>query len=78
VKVGDLVRVPNTCDVTARTNNGALVDHTLHIKCSCFFCKSGSNRIGIISAPAELNMWCVMFDAGQWKLFEKEMELIND
>jgi len=68
MKIGDLVRVPKTCDM-----------HVIRAKeCNCFFCASGSNRIGVILAPAELNMWHVMFDAGEWELYEQEMELMND
>lgn len=67
MKIGDLVRVPKTCVAVDRAN-----------ECECFFCTSGSNRVGVILAPAELNMWHVMFDAGEWELLEKEMELMND
>jgi hypothetical protein len=64
MKIGDLVKVPICPD------DG--------IRCSCFFCSNNSSCIGVILAPAELNMWHVMFDAGGWEVFEHEMKVINE
>jgi len=64
MKIGDLVKVPKCPD------DG--------IRCSCFFCKGNSNCIGFILAPAELNMWHVMFDVGEWEMYESEMKVISE
>ena len=63
MKVGDLVRVEK-CMTT--------------IRCSCFFCHSNSNCIGVVLAPAELNMWHVMFDTGEWKVRDDEATVISE
>ena len=63
MKVGDLVRVEKC---------------TGEVHCGCFFCNSNSNCIGVILGPAELNMWHVMFDAGEWKVYEHEAEVISE
>jgi len=62
VDVGDLVRVPLCTDV---------------IDCGCFFCSGDSNGIGFVLSPAELNMWYVMFDIGEWKCYDHELEIIS-
>ena len=68
MKIGDLIRVPKTCNL-----------HTIKADpCPCFFCSTRSNRVGVILAPAELNMWHVMFDTGEWELYEEEMEVISE
>ena len=46
-------------------------------ECGCFFCSGASNCIGFVLGPAELNMWHVMFDIGEWKCYDHELELIN-
>lgn len=50
--------------------------------CACFFCATGSNRIGLVLGPAPRNSWAVQFDTGQWRLdcsdFENgDVEVIN-
>ena len=64
MKIGDLVRVPKC------PNQG--------IHCGCFFCWGQSNCIGFVLAPAELNMWHVMFDVGEWKIRDDEAEVISE
>jgi hypothetical protein len=54
-----------------------------HLKCHCFFCSSGSNRIGMVTGPAPRNQWHVMFDTGMWRLDEfdearGDVEVISD
>jgi hypothetical protein len=66
MKIGDLIKV-EACP-TDRTGIG----------CSCFFCKNSSNGIGVVLGPSELNMWFVMFDAGEWELYEHEAEVISE
>jgi hypothetical protein len=63
MKIGDLVKVPLCPD------NG--------LDCGCFFCNGNSNGIGLVMAPAELNMWHVMFDVGEWEVYEREVEVVN-
>ena len=63
VGIGDLVRVDH-CG-----SQGPV--------CGCFFCWGQSNCIGFVLAPAELNMWHVMFDIGEWKCYDHELEVIN-
>jgi len=70
MKIGDLVKVLGSRCLPH--------SNVFAASCDCFFCSSGSNRIGVVLAPTEFNKWYVMFDVGEWELFEKEMELIND
>jgi hypothetical protein len=63
MKIGDLIKVPKCAD------DG--------IKCCCFFCNGNSNCIGLVMAPAELDMWHVMFDIGEWEVYEREVEVVN-
>ena len=37
-------------------------------ECACFFCKTGSNRIGVVITVAPRNAYHVMFDTGMWRL----------
>ena len=62
VGIGDLVRVAQCGS---------------QIPCGCFFCSGDSNCIGFVLAPAELNMWHVMFDIGEWKCYDHELEIIS-
>jgi len=62
MKIGDLVKVKKCSSV---------------VRCSCFFCSGNSNCIGVVLAPAELNMWHVMFDIGEWEVYESEAEIIG-
>lgn len=36
--------------------------------CECFFCNGNSNRVGLVTGPAPLNSWRVMFDCGEWRV----------
>lgn len=50
--------------------------------CECFFCNGNSNRVGLVTGPAPLNSWRVMFDCGEWRVddFEEargEVKVIN-
>ena len=72
MKVGDLVRV-KPCPQPAWSD----------YKCECFFCNGNSNRVGLVTGPAPLNSWRVMFDCGEWRLddFEEangEVTVINE
>jgi len=58
MQVGDLVKV-KAC---------APPYNELDFPCECFFCSGNSNRIGLITAPAPMNSWVVMFDCGEWRL----------
>ena len=65
MKIGDMVRVkecPNYGDDSRWLPDGA--------SCDCFFCKTGSNRIGVITGVAPRNAFHVMFDTGMWRLDE--------
>jgi len=63
MKVGDLVRVQ--------------CDHA-ELECECFFCSGNSNGFGVILGPAEMNMWHVMFDIGEWELSDDECRAMNE
>ena len=78
MKVGDLVKVKD-CTPQLDTMAGAYLDFA----CECFFCTTGSNRIGFVTGPAPRNSWHVMFDTGMWRLadFEEargEVEVIGE
>ena len=64
MKIGDLVKV----EICPTETPG----------CSCFFCKNKSNGIGVVLGPSELNMWFVMFEVGEWELYEHEAEVISE
>ena len=64
MKIGDLVKVPKCAD------DG--------IRCSCFFCNGNSNCIGVVLAPAGLAGWHVMFDVGEWEVYDHEVEVISE
>lgn len=40
--------------------------------CECFFCNGNSNRVGLVTGPAPLNSWRVMFDCGEWRVDDFE------
>ena len=61
MNIGDLVRV-RACTVDQ------------YVPCQCFFCGSGSNRIGFILGPAPREGWAVQFDTGQWRLYPMDFE----
>ena len=61
MRIGDLVRVKRCAD-------------DLYGSCQCFFCDSGSNRIGYIIGPAPRGGWAVQFDTGQWRLYPMDFE----
>jgi hypothetical protein len=63
MKIGDLVRVEKCSSI---------------VHCSCFFCSGKSNCVGIVLAPAELDMWHVMFDVGEWEVYEHEVKIISE
>ena len=60
MQVGDLVKVKECKQLD--------VLHPLYEVCKCFFCASGSNRIGVVTGPAPRNQWHIMFDTGVWRL----------
>ena len=62
MRVGDLIKVVECPE--RDTMLGVFGD------CTCFFCKTGSNRVGLIMGPAPRNAWQVMFDTGMWRLDE--------
>lgn len=62
-KIGDLIRVKQ-CGPA-------------HVKgqewdCDCFFCRSGSNRVGLVIGPMPNNSYEVAFDAGVMELYDHE------
>jgi hypothetical protein len=64
MKVGDIVKVAD-----------CVIDSPLDFAftgpgCGCFFCNSGSNRVGVVLTIAPHNAWCVMFDCGEWELHD--------
>ncbi|HIE83311.1 MAG TPA: hypothetical protein EYQ00_05405 [Dehalococcoidia bacterium] len=63
MKIGDMVEVkacPDYGDASRWTPQGT--------ECTCFFCASGSNRIGVVTAVAPRNAFHIMFDTGMWRL----------
>jgi len=78
MKVGDLVKVKDCPDYGNDSRYAAL-----GYECDCFFCSSGSNRIGVVFGPAPRDSWNVMFDTGMWRLdnFDEargDVEVINE
>jgi hypothetical protein len=65
MKVGNLVRV-KACPSESEGYG--------HFECQCFFCASGSNRIGFVIGPAPRDGWAVQFDTGQWRLYPMDFE----
>lgn len=63
MKIGDLIEVTG-CPPFFK--GYSLTD----TECRCFFCSSGSNRIGVILGPSTHDQWHVMFDTGMWKFSE--------
>lgn len=61
MKVGDLIKMKQCPDPPWS-------DYA----CECFFCNGNSNRIGIITGPAQRNSWRVMFDCGEWRVDDFE------
>ena len=62
MKIGDMVKV-RECTTPEQERwmpQGAA--------CACFFCTTGSNRIGMVTAVAPRNAYHVMFDTGMWRL----------
>lgn len=75
MNIGDLVKVKECKQFD--------VLHPLHSVCQCFFCTSGSNRIGVVTGPASRNQWHVMFDTGIQRLDDfdvarGDVEVINE
>ena len=64
MKVGDLVKVTNVC--------GGESD------CTCWYCYTGSNMVGIIIEEQGQRHWDVMFDAGPWVVYDGEVEVISE
>lgn len=65
MKVGDLVRVKQ-CDTD--------IGIGIHFPCQCFFCSSGSNRVGSVIAVAPRDSFHVMFDTGMWRLDSSDVD----
>ena len=62
MQIGDLVKVIDNCSKPGDKW------HPMGAECGCFFCTSGSNRIGVVTGPAARNQYHVMFDTGMWRL----------
>jgi hypothetical protein len=62
MKLGDMVKVIDNC---SRPGDEW---HPMGGVCGCFFCKTGSNRIGVVTSLAPRNAFHVMFDTGMWRL----------
>jgi len=63
MKIGDLIKVPNTCNECGE----------------CWFCHHSSSRIGYVAGRSDMeNMWDIIFDAGIWEVFEHELEVISE
>ena len=65
MKVGDLLKV-RIC-----------FEGKLH--CDCFFCEHNSNRVGLVLArtyqgPALDAGWNVLFDCGEWEVFDSDFK----
>ena len=51
--------------------------------CECWVCSKQSSRVGIITGPGPRNSWLVMFDCGEWRIYDFEeargsIEVINE
>ena len=80
MKVGDLIRVSQS--VGMYSHCPASSDFKKE-ECGCWFCCNDSNGIGIVVdrlSEEEVHhsngYWVVMFDAGEWRLYGREMEVI--
>jgi len=72
MKVGDLVKIPDTrtraCDED----------------CGCWFCWNHSSGYGVLIKKLSENdhsgsqYWSVAFDCGMWRLYQSEVEVINE
>ena len=83
MKVGDLIKLIDDSDTC----------YSGHW-CGCWFCTNNSSRIGVVIkrlgpslaqghfAPSAARKWggywAVMFDAGEWRLYGAEAEVINE
>ena len=63
MKIGDLVKVRD-CPELGEPQRSSGLD----LECNCFFCASGSNRIGVVIGPAPRDSWNAMFDTGMWRV----------
>jgi len=76
VKVGDLVlALRKECD------------EALHWarECGCWFCCNESNGVGVVverlnekGVQHSGGYWAVMFEAGEWRLYGAEIELLSE
>ena len=72
MKVGDLVKVAgNACE----GGHG----------CGCWFCYNDSNGVGVVverlnekGVQHSGGYWAVMFEAGEWRLYGAEIELLSE
>ncbi len=67
MKIGDLVKVKEC----TRTDWGY---EELDLPCACAFCHTNSSRIGVVTGPAPHDQWHVMFDFGEWRLSDFDIE----
>jgi len=72
VKVGDLIKVSSsTCTV-----------EDLPADCGCWFCCNNSSRMGVVLKKLSEGMgnsyWSILFDAGAWRLYGDEFEVISE
>lgn len=42
------------------------------LQCDCFFCRGKSNRVGLITGTASHNSLRVIFDCGEWRIYNFE------
>ena len=79
MKAGDLVKV-QSCegDVTYSTEEHLYTN----AECGCWFCFNNSSRRGIIleklSEGKGNSYWAILFDAGEWRLYDSEFEVISE
>ncbi|MDB4337622.1 hypothetical protein OAA09_01230 [bacterium] len=66
MKLGDLIQV-KPCERNPRAE-------FIMGSCKCFFCKTKSNGVGLVSIIASSNSFHVMFDEG-WQTFRASDEL---
>ena len=80
MKVGDLIKISECRTITG---NKPIK------KCGCFLCSQNSSRVGLVTSesivPKTLDVlfWEVLFDAGQWTIYqsdidEGDVEIINE
>ena len=62
MEIGDMVKV-RECKTAEGENWTPPI-----AACACFFCTTGSNRIGVVITVAPRNAYHVMFDTGMWRL----------